>query len=169
MSADFLFALVPALAITKTSAEGKSSNLNIFSVADIRCEDLIDPIGIDISKPRFSWKMVSGNNGAAQTAYQILCATDPILLKKGRTNLWDSGKVISSQNRYISYAGKKITRGMPCYWAVRVWNEAGEASPRSKPAMWTYAGLASNKDWQAKWIHLSREKAKVDSTTSPWL
>ena len=57
------------------------------SVANLRCEDLVDPVGIDIAKPRLSWQMRSDRNGAAQTAYQVLCATDPELLEDGTADL----------------------------------------------------------------------------------
>jgi hypothetical protein len=160
------------------------------SVADLRCEDLVDPIGIDIVKPRLSWRMMSRGRGSAssakaskamevrgqgsevggqrsgvrgqrQTAYQVFCATKKELLSEGAADLWDSGKVTSDQSQHVVYAGKELARGMPCYWSVRIWDEAGAASAWSEPAKWTYAGLASNQDWQAKWI--------TDNTSSPWL
>lgn len=132
-----------------------------FAAVDLRCEDLIDPIGIDSVKPRLSWRMVSAAQGAAQSAYQLLCATDPRLLKEGSADVWDTGKVATNASRFITYGGHEINRGMPCYWMVRIWNEDKQASAWSKPAMWSYAGLASNTDWQAKWI--------TDNTSSPWL
>ena len=131
-----------------------------FAAMDLRCEDLVDPIGIDIAKPRLSWKMRAEANGAAQTAYQILCATAPELLKEGKTDLWDSGKVSAAQSQHILYSGKALSRNLPCYWAVRIWNEAGDASAWSKPGLWTFTDLNSNKDWSAQWI--------TDNTSSPW-
>lgn len=64
-----------------------------FSVQDLRCEDLVDPIGIDVSQPRLSWRMRAETNGAGQTAYRILCATTVEFLKEGSADLWKSGKV----------------------------------------------------------------------------
>ena len=132
-----------------------------FAAMDLRCEDLVDPIGIDIAKPRLSWRMRADTNGAAQTAYQILCATAPERLKEGKADLWDSGKVSAAQSQHILYSGKVLSRNFPCYWAVRVWNEAGDASAWSKPGLWTFTDLSSNKDWSAQWI--------TDNTSSPWL
>lgn len=135
-------------------------------VDHLRCEDLVDPIGIDVDQPRLSWRMESRGQGAElrgqrQTAYQVLCAMEKDLLKEGAADLWDSGKVTSDQSQHVIYSGKELARGMPCYWSVRIWDEAGAASAWSEPAKWTYAGLASNQDWQAKWI--------TDNTSSPWL
>jgi len=142
-----------------------------FSVADLRCEDLVDPSGIETATPRFSWRMVSSEQGAAQGAYQLLCATTPGSLESGKADLWDTGKVVSDASRFITYGGKEIKRGMPCYWAVRIWpalhslgdggDENDKASAWSEPAVWTYAGLACDSDWQAEWI--------TDDTRSPWL
>jgi len=132
-----------------------------FSATDLRCEDLVDPLGIDVVKPRLSWKIRANYNGAAQSAYQVLCATAPDLLNEGGADLWDSGKVSTDQSQHILYAGKELTRNQPCYWAVRIWNEEGEASAWSKPGMWSFASLASNSDWSAEWI--------THSASSPWL
>ena len=143
------------------ACNGFGQNLGRFTVSDLRCEDLVDPIGIDIAKPRLSWKMRAERNGAAQTAYQILCATAPELLKEGAADLWDSGKVTTSQSQHIVYAGKSLPRGIPVYWAVRIWPEKGEVSSWSSPAVWTLFDMPFNKDWQAKWI--------TEGSSSPWL
>ena len=49
-------------------------------VDDLRCEYLRDPLGIDVIKPRLSWKMNKEVNGAKQTAYRITVASDDELL-----------------------------------------------------------------------------------------
>jgi alpha-L-rhamnosidase len=42
-------------------------------VANLRCEYLKDPLGIDVAKPRLSWKLETGDQkperGIKQTAY----------------------------------------------------------------------------------------------------
>ena len=98
-----------------------SGSASALEVMDLRCEDLPNPIGIDIRQPRLSWRMESDANRTAQQAYQVLCATSPGLLSKGAADLWDSGKVTSHQSQHVVYAGKKLARGMPCYWSVRIW------------------------------------------------
>ncbi len=147
--------------ITFWKASSVSASSTPFSVADLHCEDLVDPLGIETATPRFSWRMLSSAQGAAQGAYQVLCATKSGLLESGKADLWDTGKVASDSSRFVTYAGKEIKRGMPCYWAVRIWNENDKASAWSKPGVWTYAGLASDSDWEARWI--------TDNTSSPWL
>ena len=43
-----------------------------YLVDSLRCEYRQDPVGIDVRRPRLSWKLSSSNRGAAQTGYQIL-------------------------------------------------------------------------------------------------
>ena len=49
-----------------------------------------------------------GAVSAAQTAYHILAASDPKLLKAGKADFWDSGKKDSDQSIQITYKGKNI-------------------------------------------------------------
>ncbi len=174
-----LLALTLSLVMTVSAQAVDSSDTGEVTVSDLRCEDLVDPLGIDILKPRLSWRMLSSENGAAQSAYQVLVATSPELLppspglrrtsKQGSADLWDSGKIVTDACQYIQYEGKTLPRGVPYYWAVRIWpalsgvegDEKGAESPWSRPAMWTYFDMTATQDWQAKWI--------TDGSSSPWL
>ena len=60
-----------------------TSNATIYGMLT---EDLVNPVGIDDSTPVFSWKTASEQIGWLQSAYQIV-------VKKGDTVMWDSGKV----------------------------------------------------------------------------
>lgn len=42
----------------------------------LQVEYLTNPIGLDITAPRFSWQLESAERGVRQTAYQITVATD---------------------------------------------------------------------------------------------
>ena len=55
---------------------------NQTSPAQLRCEYLENPQGIDILQPRLSWQMQSDQRGAKQTAYRVLVATSSELLAK---------------------------------------------------------------------------------------
>src|ERR1700758_569059 len=41
----------------------------------LRCEYAVNPLGIDVSHPRFSWTINSSRRKQMQSAYQILVAT----------------------------------------------------------------------------------------------
>jgi alpha-L-rhamnosidase len=114
----------------------------------LRCEYRENPLGIDETKPRLSWRVESRERGQRQTAYQLLVATSQELLQPGKADLWDSGKVSSDETVNIEYAGKELSSGLECFWAVRTWDVEGEASGWSKPAMWAM-GLLKPAEWRA--------------------
>jgi len=117
----------------------------------LRCEYRVDPMGVDVKRPRLSWIVQSDRRGDRQTAYRVLVASRPELLAKDESDLWDSGKVDSDQTIHVVYDGKPLESRKRCYWKVRVWNRDGKPSPWSDPAMWT-TGLFEDDDWAAPWI-----------------
>ncbi len=111
------------------------------SARNLRCEYRNNPEGLDVGVPRLSWTMASSLRGDFQSAYQILVSSDFELLTNDQGDLWNSGKVLSSQTAQIAYGGKALRPRMQCYWKVRLWNRNDEASPWSEPVFWTM-GLA---------------------------
>jgi alpha-L-rhamnosidase len=130
------------------------------SVVDLRCEYLVNPMGIDIVEPRLSWILQSEQRSCIQSAYLILVASSVDLLERDKGDLWNSGKVESDQSNQIVYKGKTLKSRMRCYWKVRVWDKNGHVSAWSEPAMWTM-GLLKSEDWQAKWIGCDAEPAAI--------
>ena len=118
----------------------------LLSVYELRCENRINPVGIDKTTPRFSWKYSSSQNGAEQSAYQLMVATDSALLAKGKPDLWDSGKCKSSASLWVPYEGLQLGSGMPLYWKVRIWDGRGKVSAWS-PVAQCSVGLLSETDW----------------------
>lgn len=122
-----------------------------LNMSDLRCEYRVNPVGLDLACPRMSWVLISEQRGQQQTAYQILVASSPETLARDRGDLWDSGKVGSSQSAQVSYGGKPLTSRLRAWWKVRAWDRAGKPSAWSRPAYWEM-GLLSRSDWQARWI-----------------
>lgn len=122
----------------------------------LRCEYLINPLGIDVIKPRLSWVIDSEERNQIQTAYHILVATTEELLKKDEGDLWDTGKVISDQCIQIIYTGQELKSQMICYWKIKVWDKDGTSSDWSPPALWSM-GLLQLHDWNAQWIGAPRK------------
>lgn len=133
----------------------------ILRPLDLRCEMLSNPLGVDVPRPRLSWKLESQERDQMQTAYHILVASAPETLAQNRGNLWDSGKVLSSQSVWISYQGIPLSSGMGCYWKVKVWDKKNRESEWSQPAFWTM-GLLRESDWKASWIGLDKPMGKDD-------
>ena len=40
-------------------------------VSNLLCENLSNPIGLDVAQPRFSWQLVSDKRNVMQIAYEI--------------------------------------------------------------------------------------------------
>ncbi|MCW1884696.1 family 78 glycoside hydrolase catalytic domain [Luteolibacter flavescens] len=122
-----------------------------LSVSKLRCEYLVDPVGIDEVEPRLSWVVASTERGERQTAWQIIVASTPEALAAGQGDLWDSGKVAGDATSQIEYAGSALASRAECHWKVRAWDKDDQPSAWSAPAKWTI-GLLGNAEWSAKWI-----------------
>ena len=128
----------------------------------LRCEYLVDPVAIDAEKPRLSWEMESDAPGAAQTAWRVLASDSKDGLKQNKGNLWDSGKVESSQSLHIHYDGKKLKSCQQVFWKVMIWDESGREGRWSKVSHFGM-GLLDKKDWQGEWIG----HTLADNTATP--
>src|SRR5947207_8496110 len=87
-----------------------------FTARGLRCEYLSNPLGIDVQKPRLSWVLEAAANVRGQSAYRVLVASNPGILQKDRGDLWDSGRVISTQSTWVEYGGKTLVSGQRVYW-----------------------------------------------------
>lgn len=118
---------------------------------NLTCEYVKNPIGIDITKPRLSWNLVANDRNQSQTAYQIIVSKNPKNMAMQVGNVWESGKILSSQNTHIIYNGKPLTPFTKYYWRVKWYNNKDQASDWSSIATFETAMLSA-KNWQAKWI-----------------
>jgi alpha-L-rhamnosidase len=109
------------------------------------------PVAIDTRTPRFSWEVPPAGRGRRQTAYHILVATAKEHLSPGSADLWDSGRVESTQSVNVAYAGAPLLSNLDCWWTVQVWDETGGATGFSPPRYFGTA-LFDRTDWQAQWI-----------------
>jgi alpha-L-rhamnosidase len=122
------------------------------SVTQLRTENLVNPVGLDVTQPRFSWQLQSAQRKVLQTAYEIRVAKNNAALLKGKDVLWSTGKVNSDQSVLVPYESRMpLESNQKYHWQVRVWDNQGNASAWSAPASWTMALLRSS-DWKAKWI-----------------
>ena len=113
-------------------------------VSNLLCENLTNPIGLDVVQPRLSWQLVSDRRNVIQTAYEIK-------ITSGKSTVWSSGKVDSDSSVHIAYKGLPLQSGAKYSWQVQVWDNTGKASAWSQPAFWQMA-LLNIADWKAKWI-----------------
>jgi predicted GH43/DUF377 family glycosyl hydrolase len=138
---------VIALATSRDLRNGTSS----LKPANLRCEGVVDPLGVDVEQPRLSWTVESHVRGARQTAYELLAASTSAALADDDGDLWASGKIASDETHFIPYAGKPLVSSQQVFWKVRTWDQEGKPSEWSTPATFT-TGLVGKDAWKAKWI-----------------
>jgi alpha-L-rhamnosidase len=126
---------------------------------NLRCEYLRDPLGIDVTLPRFSWVLEHTERGEKQTAYQLLVAARPELLAQDKGDAWDTGKLSSEQSTQVVYGGKGLESGRTYYWKVRTWDAQGRASAYCLPAQFEM-GLLTASEWKGQWIQGGNELRK---------
>jgi len=122
-----------------------------FEITNLRCEYLVNPLGIDVLYPRFSWQMISGERGKFQKAYQLLVADSRETIARNEGNIWNSGKVISGESSHITFNGRPLQPGRDYYWKLKVWDEQNRERDWSEIQHFSM-GLLSKGDWKAKWI-----------------
>ncbi len=138
-----------------------------LGVSHLRCEYQIDPVGIDVRKPRLSWELESSDKNVMQTSYELQTARSEEDLSKGKT-FWESGKVASDVSVGVEFAGPALVSGAIYYWRVRVADNHGHVSEWSKTAKWEM-GLLDAADWNAKWITSGLIEDPTKSNPAPLL
>ncbi|WP_161785305.1 family 78 glycoside hydrolase catalytic domain [Jejuia pallidilutea] len=132
------------------------------NVVDLRCEYKTNPLGIDNTAPRLSWKLTQEQQerGQKQTAYQILVASSLENLESNTGDAWDSGKVSSDQSVNVTYKGGDLVSAKHYFWKVKIWDKDGAVSKWSVPAHFSM-GLLQQSDWKGDWI-LKADQKKTD-------
>ena len=155
-----LLSLIFAIVILSASASATPVRL--------RCEYLENPLGIDAAMPHLSWQSDSAARNWKQTAYQVVVASSGENLQVGKADIWDSGKIDSSESVGIAYRGPALESRKRYYWKVRTWDAEGQAE-ESKDAAWWEMGLLHPSDWKAKWIRWRNSEGDADRRGIRWI
>jgi alpha-L-rhamnosidase len=132
-------------------------------VQNLRCEMLVNPLGIDVKETRFSWELNSNQRNVQQTAYQIIVSSSKENLNRNEGDIWNSDKQNLSQSVHVLYAGKPLQPATKYYWKVKVFTNKGDATSTRESFFST--GL-DEKDWKAKWI--GYDKASLWDSITQW-
>lgn len=128
--------------------EGRPSRLSV--------ENMVNPVGIDASSPRFKWMMDDSRSGAAQTGYRIRIGTDSTEVAGGKGGLWDTGTVKGS-SMICRYEGKTPLEPFTRYfWSVQLLDQNGRKSRFSTVASFE-TGMMDSRNWQGTWISDSHD------------
>lgn len=110
----------------------------MLKLKELTVNYLENPIGIDIEKPEFSWKLVSDEKNTRQTAYRIAVG-----------GMWDTGRVESDSSVFVRYDGKPLMPKTRYDVCVTVWDNNGE---RAEINGYFETGLMTWKNWRGRWI-----------------
>ncbi|NCU02460.1 MAG: family 78 glycoside hydrolase catalytic domain [Chitinophagaceae bacterium] len=133
------------------------------TVTNLRCEMLVNPLGIDVKQPRLSWQLQSNLRNVVQTSYQILVSSTAQNLQQNKGDVWNSGTISSNQSLHIQYNGADLKPGKTYYWKVLVQTNKGKAAATQTAFFST--GLTTEL-WKAKWI--GYDKASAWDSVTQW-
>ena len=105
--------------------------MNCCKPVGLVTEFLKNPIGLETTSPRLSWRIEDARKGARQTAYRIVAASSAGKLESEEYDLWDTGRVESDNTLEIPYAGKTLRPRNTVFWRVMVWDKD------NLPSLWS--------------------------------
>lgn len=132
-----------------------SSGQSPCIVIALKCENLINPLGIDAATPRLSWQLQDVRTGASQTAWQLFVSTDSLQTLKEKGDNWQTGKILSS-SQMVTYKGKALLPFTKYFWTVKVWDKDARTSVVSKVNSFE-TGMMDMKNWKGAWISDTRD------------
>jgi alpha-L-rhamnosidase len=144
-------AIVMVAAVACIAAGCSSSHARAHPDAPnvLTVDDMQNPIGLGLSDVYFAWHIRDGRRGAVQNAYRIV--VEHMDVPHGTAAaVWDSGRVQSSLDSFVPYAGPALASDSVYRWRVQTWDGANQSSPLSQPA--TFETGLIDKDWKANWI-----------------
>ena len=132
----------------------------------LRVEHLDNPLGIDIPSPRLSWRADNTERDWHQTAYQIQIASSSEKVRS--PDVWDTGRVPSSESIGIAYQGVPLQSHKRYFWTVRTW--AANSGTAQSTEAWFETGLLTAADWNnAGWIRWQNPEDAADRADIRWL
>ncbi len=89
-----------------------------------RTENLINPIGIDVKAPRFSWCISSSKRGCFQKSYRVIVSKSADF--SDDNIVWDSGIVNTEESINVIYNGTELEPLTRYYWKAEATDNYGE-------------------------------------------
>ena len=130
-------------------------------VDGLHTEHLINPIGIDEIHPRLNWMLEDSQQGAKQSAYQLIIGTDSSAVKAGKGDSWSTTK-INSAAMLVTYQGKPLNPFTKYFWKVNLWNQKGTQLSSAVSSFET--GMMGQR-WRGAWIS---DRKGIDARPAPY-
>ncbi|MDE3104713.1 MAG: family 78 glycoside hydrolase catalytic domain [Acidobacteriota bacterium] len=134
----------------------------------LKVDALTTPLGIDTPRPALSWQLQDARSGARQTGYEVLVYSKAPQ-GEAKADVWDSGRVASSESLDVVYGGPQLQPETRYYWRVRLWDKDGKPYPLSATTWWE-TGLMAQSNWTARWIgYEGDELHKIRESGAQWI
>ena len=113
-----------------------------MNIYDLTTEYQRDPIGMDILKPRFSWKIESDDKGVMQSAYQIIVSDN-------QGEIWNTQRIDKDDSVLVPYEGKELEPEKLYHITVKVHDNQGNQAVGEGTFE---TGILKGTNFKAKWI-----------------
>ncbi|WP_300603919.1 alpha-L-rhamnosidase [Niabella sp.] len=125
-----------------------------WAITGLKTEYADRPVGMNITRPQFSWMIGSDRPGLLQEAYRVLVSDDSTMLQEEEANMWDSKQLKSAQSAGVAYNGLPLKSRTRYYWKVQV-QLRGAPAGRWSPVSFFETGLLDQKEWTGDWVGYS--------------
>ncbi len=126
--------------------------------ARLRCEYLVNPLGIDAKDPRFTWE-IPDQPTASQASYRIITGTDSSAVAQHIGNMWQS-PMFKNLNTIVRYGGKPLVPFTKYFWTV-----IGSNKTFTAPVAHFETGMMSSANWKGTWIS---DAAGIETKPAPY-
>ncbi len=113
-----------------------------MNLYDLTTEYQVNPIGMDIKRPRFSWKLKSEDKNVMQSAYQIIVSDN-------EGEVWNTQKVEKDDSVLVTYEGKELEAEKQYHLMVKVYDNLGNEAVGTGSFE---TGILKGTNFKANWI-----------------
>jgi alpha-L-rhamnosidase len=132
-------------------------------IKNLKCEHLIQPVGIDSPAPRFTWQIDSDKHGLKQISY-----TDNRWYRFGKSGIGERKCMGFAEDKYPTFACRVFRPPLSpftrYYWSVKIWDEKNIPSKWSQPVSFE-TGMMEPANWRGDWISDTRD---IHLKPAPW-
>jgi alpha-L-rhamnosidase len=146
----FVYTALGAIGLWTCMAHAEPDQAAPFRLARLRCQQRINPLGVQNSTPSFAWTIESSAAGERQSAYRLLVASSAALAEALKGDLWDTGKVKSADHLHLTYQGAPLRAITKYHWRVQVFN--GQDQSAWSPVQSFVMGKLAPTEWRGSWI-----------------
>ncbi|MDR1494053.1 MAG: glycoside hydrolase family 78 protein [Planctomycetaceae bacterium] len=158
----------------------QTGDVDVLTPYDLQVEYMTEPLGIDETFPRFSWKLKSGVQEEEQTSYRIVVYPAPKKYSDGRVGgvlppVWDTKTVKSDNSVNIPYEGANLQPETKYNWLLIVTGKDGVESEAVQSFFTTglFPTTENSNAWEdAVWIgydETPEQKTTPDLSQAVWL